>query len=296
MATVVIVLDTEGAQDWPVPADWNSANNSIKGIGGGACATPHSSAGSTAGPGAAFAKAINVPLTGGDVISVYVAPKVTTSSPRQHTWFGSDNPLDAACKMYAEGAQTGVGLYGRASISKGDVKYDGGDIDASRHSGGGGAAGENGPGKKGGANAESGPGATGGGGGGGVDGGTDGAAAVGATGGIGGKDFDGNDVGGDGGGTGAPGANGDDGTVDPVTGEIVPGAGGGSGANAQGGDGGKFGGGGGSTGSRGHTNYGRGGYGSQGVIVITYEAAEPPPPAPAPRRRSSVRGSMVPDL
>lgn len=246
---------------WTVPADWNSAVNTIECIGKGGLGgiSPAFSTGCGGGGGGAYARKHNLALTPGATINYDTAG---TS-----TWFNGPNVAGAS--VAAQAGQEGVnggpgGSGGAAGSSIGDVRFSGGNggvggVD-NNNGGGGGAAGPLGGGGHGGSG-NSGPGTDEGGGGGGANGGTNGGdGALGPA--AGGTPAGGN--GGDGGGIAAK-AGTRDAAFDATYG--CGGGGGGAGGLTSarlGGNGGAYGGGGG--GSTGGTLAA----GGQGLIVITY--------------------------
>ncbi len=287
-----IFLTTTGANTWTVPGDWNSANNTIECIGGGASGLrvgfiPIVALGG--GGGGAYARISNLALTAGSSID-YTVGEGGTSTDGGDTWFNSSS--FAGSSVGAKGGKVCTlistvftpGLGGSASESIGDVKYSGGNGGSNNGSGGGGggAAGPNGAGKDGGYNSGN-DDNIGGGGGGGANGGSstngsNGSAFSGGNGGQGpsgtgagtGSSTNGNNgsngAGGGGGrntGTGGNGGNGNE--------WDEAGAGGGGGGTSTGtaGNGGLYGGGGGSTANP--FGIGTHGVGAQGIIVITYE-------------------------
>ncbi len=96
--TVYVVLSTPGLGTWTVPVDWNSGQNTVQAIGGGGWG---GAAGG--GNGAAYAEAVNVSLTPGQVVpyQVGVAGTATSSTgpglgPTQNSWLLNDTTLIAA--------------------------------------------------------------------------------------------------------------------------------------------------------------------------------------------------------
>lgn len=287
---VVIYLTTTGSGTWTVPADWNSANNTIECIGGGGSGYSWG-VNCGGGGGGAYAKSVNLVLTPGSSINYSVG---TTAAA---TWFNATGLANAqsigaavACAAdYGRNASSSSGATGGlAGNSVGSTTYSGGTGGAGSTSAGGGGGGAAGPYGNGGSGGSTGaynePG--GGGGGGGGNGGTNPSGAYGGNG--------GNNHLGSGAGAGAvryvsaaqPGTAGGGGgggecvnqpsTVGGVGGngtewDASHGSGGGGGGSEASGSypagvgGGLYGGGGGGGGT-GPT----GGLGAQGIIVITY--------------------------
>jgi hypothetical protein len=289
LTETVILLGVDAGSSWEVPANWNSANNSVECIGGGGGGGMKGQAGS----GGHYAKKSNINVSGTITIEIGAGGAAYTAGG--DTWFNGANLAASSCG--AQGGRGGVNTStsGQDNFSTalniGDLSYAGGNgartttIDSEAgYGGGGGAAGPLGPGGDGGAGTQN-IAQDAGGGGGGANGGGDGGGAA-------------DDVAGAG---GASGTGGRGGTVSlsPLDG------GGGSGANAgsfvvgngaagtsvwtQTSDGnnvGPGGGGGGSSGATGSSNYfggngglfgGAGGSGEQtagvganGIIVVRY--------------------------
>lgn len=199
-ATVVFLVSSPGSQiNYTIPADWNSANNSIECIGGGGGAGSGQGVrwAGTPGGGGGYSKVINKVYTPATVVKRIVAGTGINAGGGLGTK-GGDSIFDgiviatAACS--AEGGfgapnfSTG-GAGGRASQGIGTTKFSGGpggNVTAGGGGGGGGAAGPNGVGRSGGGTG--GGDAAGGGGGGGNGGGTDGGNSLsGYEGGLGGN-------------------------------------------------------------------------------------------------------------
>jgi hypothetical protein len=287
---------------WAVPADWNSADNSIETIGGGGGGGT-SSGGNDAGGGGggAYSKITNLRLTPGVYVTLQVGSGGSANAGGGDTWF--DGASLAASSVGARGGGGASGPTGGAGGNQGGgigtVRFSGGDGGSSTNAqsggaGGGGAGGPNGPGKAG-ALSRGNVGS----GGGGASGGSSTAASDGSgnAGGVGGDGPEGhvtapggagavagssNAVVGTRGSGGGGGAS--DGTAGQATGaaggdgiefDSIHGSGGGGGgggyfiaSNANGGAGGLYGGGGGGTAFAPGT--GMGATGGQGIIVITY--------------------------
>lgn len=307
-AATTIFLTNTAATSWTVPSDWNSSNNTIEVIGGGAGGSLGLLAPefySVGGGGGAYSKVTNVSLTGGVSVGIQVGDGGTAGSNGEDTWLCSStsNCASIGGSAVVVGAKAGVltstgGTGGAAASGVGDVKYSGGNgaIAAATFAGaggGGGAAGPNGNGGDGGlgsaTNAD-------GGGGGGNGGGYDGADSTGGNAGAGGNNYSntgggsaGADFGNAGDGTAGAGGGGGDyiglssgdggnGQDWDATHGSGGGGGGGPGANQTdpydknyGGKGGLYGGGGGGS-PMGTVNTGDFA-GGQGIIVITYTPA-----------------------
>lgn len=315
-SSTTIIL-TSGSS-WTVPSDWNSADNSIEVIGGGA-AGGSGYPNSFGGGGGAYAKVTNISLTPGAAVGYHVGAGGSSEGNGGDTYFctgatGCSSIGGAAVVVGAKGGVAGKpgtildtepisagagtpGVGGAASASIGSVKYSGGSgatANGECGSGGGGAAGPNGNGANGGTcvAGTSGPG------GGGANGGSTGKANSSATPGAGGNGYNGTGGGVAGSGTGSNGGGGggalrvsfgqtplpggtggQDSIWQQTAGGALAGPGGGGGGSASGGTGGAGGG------------YGAGGGGShgtesasgtQGVIVITYRNSVSAPPAAGP--------------
>lgn len=118
---------------WTVPADWNSAANTIEALGAGAGG---STGGLLGGGGGAWAKVTNFSATPGASIpvSIGVAGAINTS--------GTDTQFNSSATLLAKaGLVNGIG--GPTTTSVGSSKFAGG---GSTSFGGGGAAGPNGAG------------------------------------------------------------------------------------------------------------------------------------------------------
>jgi hypothetical protein len=294
MATVIILLDTTGAGTFTVPANWNSASNTIGCIGaGGSNATK-----GAGGNGGSYAQISNVTLTPGDTAYIQVGDP-STSGVGNNTWFNKTSntaPTTTTDGVLAKGGNT-------SSTSVGTLTYAGGNGGTGGSSyygagGGGGAAGSNGIGRNGGGNLGI-PNGAGGSGGGGADNGTSNGgfvfAAVGSNGGnnrlgagggagsgtSGVNASPGTNGGGGGGGfgdtfAGGGGSNGGAGGAYAGSGSYSGGGGGGGGYDnpnftysRPGGVGGLYGGGGGGSSFYGNASNA---LGARGVVVITYDS------------------------
>jgi hypothetical protein len=307
VVTNTVFLTAVGAGTWPVPADWNDADNEVHCIGGGGGGGSGTGAGGGGGGGgAAYSRITNLALAASPmpIVSFSVgapgagAPGVA-GTPGGDTWFNGAS-LGAA----SVGAKGGLGgttgnvrasvQGGQAAAGVGPVKFSGGvgargapkgDTRAGG-GGGGGAAGPNGDGGDGGQlvsqNDDAGAG------GGGADGGADAADVQGSNGGNNRFNFGGGTEaqihgreggGGKGGKSRTANTTGDGGdgeqiwtqTVAPIIAAGPGGGGGGGGSHDDpGGEGGSYGGGGG--GGGGDANQ-PGGDGAQGIIVIVWKPA-----------------------
>lgn len=274
---------------WTVPNDWDNSNNSIEVIGGGGAGAGNGSGvGGGGGGGGAYAKVSNVTLTPGSTVTYAIgAPGVVGTSPGGDTYFCnstsdcasiSGGSVVVGAKGGGSATDAGGGAGGLASTSVGTIKNSGGtggNAAANAGAGGGGAGGPYGPG----ANGASGS-SNGGGGGGGGGGGYAGAAS--ASGGAGGNNYKNQGGGatagqlGQEGGGGAGGASGATGGYGGQGSEWDGAHGSGGGGGGSGHDytgaaktGGLYGGGG---GSKGNDTNGSSAAGSQGIVVITYNA------------------------
>jgi hypothetical protein len=292
---VFLVAPTGSNQTWTSPSDWDSSNNSIQTIGGGASggAGANSAIGATragtGGGGGAWNRITNHAITSpgtdtrtyqiasGGAAVVASSPSLVNGNAGNDTWFGATSL--ASANVGSKGGSPGVGASGNASGGAGGVGASGvgsssnnggaggghssGSGSGNTHGlGGGGAAGPNGAGNAGGSIATAGGSSSNGGSG---DAGFGGSAGAGAH--------------------NAGAGNGGNGTEFDAT----HGSGGGGGGNSRAGAGtstagagGNYGAGGGGAASN---NTGSGtatsGLGRQGIIAITYT-----PLAAAPTRYS----------
>lgn len=291
--TRIITTTSASAQNYVVPADWNSSDNRIEVIGAGGSgddggATSRAAGGG--GGGGAYSRVSNVTLTPNGTVSFFI------NTAGSDTWFGGSSFATATVAAeggaFATGGTGGIG--GLAANGIGTVKYSGGSsgicIGTSGGCGGGGAAGPNGDGGHG-----AGAGLQGGHGGGGANGGSTGVSSSSFTGGSGGSNRLGQ------GSNGGGGSGGNASNSFAVTGTVCsreavwfdyttlasdgPSGGGGGGGRDNGaapsrpGDGGDCsvgaGGGGGGVGSSSAASASWGGTGRQGLIAITYRSATP---------------------
>ena len=250
-AATVIFLTT--GTSWTVPANWNSANNTIEVIGGGGGGEVGAGSGGSAnqggggGGGGAYAKISNLTLTANGSVTIQVGAGGASAANGTDTWFNSSTCAGAStcAKAGSTGAFPTGGVGGPSGTSVGTTVFSGGSggngqaVKSTNGGGGGGGAGLNGAGTVGAAS----PTATGGSG----DAGFGGAGGVVGSG-VGGNGTEWSASYGSGGGGGGANANG-----------IAGGAGGTYGAGGGGGRG----------------TAGAGGAGIQGLIVITYTPAGP---------------------
>jgi hypothetical protein len=305
-STKTVCLSTTATSPFTVPADWNSANNTIDVFGGGGGGRN----GYSGGGGGAHSRITNQALTPGASVNFSVgagglgplpASAGLDGLPGGDTWFGGTNYATSlvAAKGGGGGASGAVGAGGDATAGIGASKHSGGSGGTEfgtgfNAGGGGGAGGPNGNGANAGngsGNGNSGGGSGGGAGGGGAVGadpsgnaGANGGAAFDATaGGAGaanssvpgapGSHGSGGGGGyGDNAGSGSSGGNGGNGIDFNCGGAGGGGGAAGTGANsAIGGFGGAFGGGGGAGGFGLNSNpRGTGGNGAGGGIVLRY--------------------------
>ncbi len=282
MALTVIFLTTTGAGTWTVPADWNSANNTIECIGGGGSGAVSRQANgvdtrATGGSGAAYASVQNLSLVPGSLVSYNVAlggasvSRTTngTSSGNNggDTWFGGTSLSTSSVGAVGGKGGTAVSgsnltgaIGGQASSCVGSIKFSGGNSGSITLSGsgnvlstgGGGAAGPNGNGN---ASAD------------------DNVHATGSSGGTGDAGS-----GGSGGWVGNPSGAGGNGSEWTATVGGTAGSGGGSGSSVSGlgntytANGGNYGAGSGGVACYNASGTVYSGAGAQGIIVITYDA------------------------
>lgn len=271
-ATTSFLTGTSASnQTYNVPSDWNSSNNSIEVIGGGASG---SGAGAVnypgGGGGGAYAKVTNLTLTASgtatyrleaDVAGGSTTGAAVAGNAGKDAWFSNSGaaPTTTSQGALAKGgsnaqSNSSTGSGGAAASCIGSTTYSGGNATSGSYScAGGGAAGKNGAGNNSGTPAVG--GATGGSG----DAGNGGAGGSGVS-----------------SGTANAGGNGTEWQVSPARGSGGGGGSvGGTTSNAgTGGAGGSYGGGGGGGGASGN-QLGTGGVGKQGLIVITYEPIVP---------------------
>jgi hypothetical protein len=284
---------------WTVPADWNSANNSIEAIGGGGGGqTASTSFAGSGGGGGGYSKITNLSLASGNSVTVQIGTAGLAGSSGGDTYFnGPSLPTSSVgAKGGAAGSNLSGGLGGDQGSGIGVTKFSGGNGGTATGSdwsgsGGGGAAGSSGAGSNGGF---AGGGVAGAGGGGGNGGGTAGGNGSGSTNGgsggngnagIGGGTGDnGSGAGNGASGSGGGGGGGQRGTSHPGGGGAngnefdashgSGGGGGGGGGSAEpagnGGSGANYGGGGGGGGYPSVSTFGVGGTGGAGIIIVTY--------------------------
>jgi len=225
---------------WTVPADWNSANNTIEVIAGGGGGANNSRSG---GGGGAYSKITNLSLTSGGSVTYAVGvggAAGVSGVGGGDSWFNGTSAANASVSAKGGGGgSTTAAAGGAAGSGVGSTKYSGGSAGVGGNTfftaggGGGGAAGPTGSGLSGTAASGSTPGAGGGG---------------------------GNGSGGAGGGASSAGGAGVE-----FVGKGSGGGGGGGISFIVGGTGGAHGGGGGGGGYN-----AAGGVGANGIIVITY--------------------------
>lgn len=251
-----VIFLTSGSS-WTVPADWNSASNTIEvigggGGGGGGRSRPvlESPQGGGGGGGGAYAKIANVSLTPSGSVSYSIGTAGSAGAASGagdsggDTWFSSTGTLLAKGGSGGSDPSVGTGgAGGNAGSSVGSVTHNGGaggngSTGTGGSAGGGGAAGPNGNGNNGGGS--------------GSPSGGSGDAGYGGAGGTG---------------SASPTAGGD-GTEWDATHGSGGGAGGNNSSSANGLAGGNYGGG----GSGGSGPGSLGGVGAPGLIVITYSA------------------------
>ena len=307
IVNVEFLLTTGSLLEWPVPEDWNDADNEVHCIGGGGGGEDGTQGGGSIAAGGgggagAYSGSTNLSFgSPGQLVQYRVGAAgpgaVFTGSPvgdGGDTWFDGGTFGTATVAAEGGGGATGSGggIGGDAANGTGDVKYSGGNGGSGPGSsfgapGGGGAAGPNGDGGNGGTTnlVDNGQG------GGGADDGDADATIYFPTG------RGGNNRLGYGGGTtdspngvdGGGGQGGDDGdpvvgnggageqiwtqTVAPIISAGPGGGGGGGDRDADGGDGGLYGGGGGGGGGSSVAVNGDGGDGAQGIIVIKWRPA-----------------------
>jgi hypothetical protein len=249
--TTQVIFLTSGSS-WTVPADWNSANNTIEVIGGGG----NGGGGGIrngGGGGGAYSKITNLNLASGALITYAVGGAGVT------TYFnGTSCGTSSVCAVGGtSGSGGGAGGGGSAASGVGTVRYSGGSGSASAGGEGGGGGGAAGPNGNGGNGAYTG-----------VGGGNGGSSNGGATGG--------------GGGGPNPAGSGGSGTAAVIWTQTSNGATAGSGSGGGGsaisktttlgspGAGGWYGGGGGGPGINGAGSQRPPGAGGSGIIVIKY--------------------------
>jgi hypothetical protein len=285
---------------WAVPSDWRSSSNTIETIGaGGGGQTADAGYAGSGGGGGEYCKVTNLPLTPGHIVNLQVGTGGAAGTAGGATYFaGASIETSAVGAKGGNAGSDGEGG-GGGNSGVGAIHFAGGsggtnDGQPWGGAGGGGAAGPNGSGSNGGGSLS----ATYGGGGGGGNGSgfsTAGTGPSGNYGGTGGAATDGTAGGSGGAGEAASGSRGSGGGGsgrvdsaahrggdggDGIEFDFFRGSGGGGGGGSyhagiggDGGAGGNYGGGGGG-GAYGPTPHGAGGNGGDGIIVITYTAAE----------------------
>ena len=146
----LVFLTTTGANNWTVPSDWNSANNTIEVIGGGAGGRRQSSSSyRSGGGGGAYSIIFNLTLTPAASIAYNVGIGGGGYTAGGDTWFG--NSVYASAKVAAKGgvcpSNSSALNGGQASGGIGTFKSSGGNGVLGYDSGGGGAGGPHGDGK-----------------------------------------------------------------------------------------------------------------------------------------------------
>jgi hypothetical protein len=302
-----VTFKTSGTS-WTVPSDWNSSNNTIELIGGGAGGNDaNANEGGAGGGGGEYRKLINQAYAPSEIITIQLGQGGTHGNGGIA---GTDTTINATGNGSVVGRAKG-GLAAAANSATGGAGGTGGTGGTSNHggsggnslvfadaaAGGGGAGGPNGIGAAGGAATTNGS-AVGGAGGGGNGGGSVGGTTSSVTGGTGGNNSSATG-GGSGGGAGLAGSAGTAGggggggggqsagisgvggaggagiEWDSTHGSGGGGGGGGTGPSpSAGGNGGLYGGGGG--GGAQWTTNGLGGNAANGIIVITYTPSTAP--------------------
>jgi hypothetical protein len=161
--SVTTYLTSTTTNSWTVPADWNSANNSVEVIGGGgAGGNGVSTSEGSGGGGGAYSKSTNIALTPGASVSYsigsagfQVGGPCCIAQQGGDSWFNATSfaacTLNTACAS-AKGGGAGsnaTGGIGGTTAGVGVVKYSGGSAvnkSGNNGSGGGGAGGRNGNG------------------------------------------------------------------------------------------------------------------------------------------------------
>ncbi len=281
IATKQIFITSTASTTWTVPADWNSASNTIEligGGGGGGAGGAAQGAGGGGGGGGAYAKISNFSAAPGTSVKIQVGAAGGSAVGGALTYFGWNGSgattTCSATTMSACAAAGGAGNSASGNLPGNSVSggLATGSVGSTTYNGGGGSSG----GATGGSN--SGAGGGGGGAAGLNAGGTTGAVGSLTTGGAGGQG-DGT-FGGAGGAADTAGSNGTEWSASPAYGSGGGGggaSGGGHGAagvaGQAGGTYGAGGGGGSGVGKGGSGSGGAGGAGTQGIIVITYTQA-----------------------
>jgi hypothetical protein len=150
-ATVTFLTSTSASnQTRNVPSDWNSANNTIEGIGGGGGGNT-SSGSAEAGGGGAYAKTNNLALSAGGTATFFLNANSGADTNGADTWYSNtgSSPGSTSQGMLAKGAGRPSG--GASGSCVGNTTFSGGDGGAANAasnggSGGGGAAGLTGAG------------------------------------------------------------------------------------------------------------------------------------------------------
>ena len=147
LTTQVTVTLTSGTT-WTVPANWNSSNNFVECIGGGAGGLQNGAAGvnygGPGGGGGAYARGNNITLTAGASVPISIGAGGTQGVSGSDTSFNSGAVL---AKGGSVGSGTTGGIGGLTATSVGSIKFAGGNGGAgsatinSGGGGGGGAAG-----------------------------------------------------------------------------------------------------------------------------------------------------------
>lgn len=142
MSTRIYLLS---GSSWTVPADWNSASNSIEVIGGGGAGGQAASYNQGAGSGGGYSKTTNLSLTPGASVVYAVGAGGVSAASGGDTWFNGASY--AAASVAAKGGGGGGVILqgGQASAGIGSTKYSGGNGAGAAFSAGGGGGGAAGP-------------------------------------------------------------------------------------------------------------------------------------------------------
>jgi len=142
--TTTLIFLTAGSS-WTVPADWNSASNSVETLAGGGGGGQSATYGQGGGGGGAYSKVVNLSLSPGASIIYGVGAGGVSAGAGGDTWFNGSSL--ASCSVGAQGGRGGATTRagGASASGVGSTKYSGGDGGAAGFSAGGGGGGAAGP-------------------------------------------------------------------------------------------------------------------------------------------------------
>ena len=291
-STRTIYFTNTAFTTWVVPADWNSASNTIEAIGPGAEGAVHvGTTGGVGGGAGAYARITNLSLTVGASVSYRLPGFITSAGPGCDTSLGGVYFNGASAATASITADCGAG--GTVALTPGGGGTTAASIGTTKYAGGnGGAHGTRGGGGGGGAGGPNGAGATG----------ANGAAGNGGDGGNADAGFGGAGGAGTAIDSGTPGGDGGNGTEFTASFGSGGGGGGGGGSSAgacgeQGGAGGTYGAGGGGQGATPDAGCpdlpGDHAFGKGGIIIMKYDPVPVPTKILVKGGKFMIRGGKV---